>query len=367
MKGKMTAVKKVRVDLGARSYEIRIGTGLLPRVGGWVKAMGLSGRAVIITDTTVRAIYAGALETSLAGAGFEAAVLAVPAGEEQKTLAMAGRLYDRLAAAYAGRDTTVLALGGGVIGDLAGFVAATYMRGVPLVHVPTTLLAQVDSSIGGKTAVDRGRVKNIIGVFYQPRLVLADTGTLKTLPSIEMSNGLAEAIKMAAIMDGAFFNFIEDNIQKALALDDAVLTEIVVRNARLKGGIVARDEKEGELRAILNFGHTIGHAVEAVSGYRLKHGQAVAIGMAGEARLSRRLGYLEDGDVARLEGVIKKAGLPAAVPAGTDIKAVMRTIRHDKKVRRGRVRFVLLRSLGEAFITDEVKPALVEEVLLGGE
>jgi 3-dehydroquinate synthase len=363
----MTAVKTVRVDLGARSYDIKIGGGLLSRVGAWMKALGLSVRVVVVTDTTVRALYAGTLERGLAGAGFEVTVLALPPGEERKTLATAGRLYDRLAAAYAGRDTPVLALGGGVIGDLAGFVAATYMRGVPLVHVPTTLLAQVDSSIGGKTAVDRGRVKNIIGAFYQPRLVVADIDTLKTLPLLEMSNGLAEVIKMAAIMDRDFFGLLERDIDKAMAYDAAALSEIVARNAVLKSGVVALDEEEGGPRELLNFGHTIGHGVEAVSGYRLKHGQAVAIGMAGAARLSARLGYLEAGEVARLEKVIKNAGLPIAAPTGIDIKTVLAAMQHDKKVRQGRVRFVLLKSLGDAFITDEVDMALVAEVLRGGE
>jgi 3-dehydroquinate synthase len=363
----MTSMKKVNVDLGARSYEIRIGGGLLPRVGGWMKALGLAGRAVVVTDTTVRALFGGTLEQGLVGAGFTPTVLEVPPGEKQKTLTTAGRLYDRLAAAYAGRDTPVVALGGGVIGDLAGFVAATYMRGVPLVHVPTTLLAQVDSSIGGKTAVDRGRVKNIVGLFYQPRLVVADTDTLKTLPPVELSNGLAEAIKMAAIMDNDLFGFLERNMDQAVAGDAAALGHIVAGSAALKVSIVAQDEREGDVRAVLNFGHTIGHAVEAVSGYRLKHGQAVAVGMVGAARLSHRMGCLAAGEVLRLEGVIIKAGLPAVMPRGLDVGAVMRAMKHDKKVRQGRVSFVLLRSIGEAFVTDAVDPALVEEVLTGGE
>jgi 3-dehydroquinate synthase len=362
----MTSMRRVTVDLGLRRYEIRAGAGLLPRVGAWMKALGLGGRAVIITDTTVQGLYAAPLEKGLAEAGFNVTVLAVPPGERQKTLATAGRLYDRMAAAFAARDTPVVALGGGVIGDLAGFVAATYMRGVPLVHVPTTLLAQVDSSIGGKTAVDRGRVKNVIGAFYQPRLVVADTGTLTTLPPDEMSNGLAEVIKHGAILDGDFFDFLEMNMEKAVAGDTAVLTNIVVKNASLKGDIVAQDEKEGGVRAILNFGHTIGHGVEAVSGYRLQHGRAVAIGMVGEARIAHRMGCLDAGEVVRLEDLILRASLPAAMPRGLDIKAVMRSMSHDKKVQRGRLRFVLLRSIGEAFIARDVDPALVEEVLRGG-
>ena len=360
-------MKTVEVGLGARRYEIMIGGGLLPRVGEWLKPMGLSGRAVVITDTTVRGLYAGALEKGLAAAGLEVAELALPPGEEQKTLARAGRLYDRLGAAYAGRDTPVLALGGGVIGDLAGFVAATYMRGMPLVHIPTTLLAQVDSSIGGKTAVNRGRVKNIIGVFYQARLVVADIDTLKTLPPEELSNGLAEVIKTAAILDSDFFGYLEKNIEKALAYDAAVLWEIVARSAALKAGIVAGDERDEGVRDILNFGHTVGHAVEAVSGYRLRHGQAVATGMVAAAKISRRMGFLGAGGIARLEAVIDKAGLPAAIPADLDVKAVIEAMKHDKKVRQDKVRFVLLKSIGEAFISDDVEPAIVGEVLRGGE
>ncbi len=224
----------------------------------------------------------------------------------------------------------------------------------------------MDSSIGGKTAVDRGRVKNIIGVFYQPRLVVADTGTLQTLPPEEVGNGLAEVIKTAAILDAGFFDYLERNIEKALAYDADVLAEIVSRSAALKAGVVAQDEKEEGVRAILNFGHTIGHAVEAASGYWLRHGRAVAIGMVAAAKISHRMGFLRDSEVGRLKNVIEKAGLRAAMPADLDVAAVGRAMGHDKKVRQGRVRFVLLRSLGEAFISDDVAPAIVEEVLRGG-
>ena len=357
-------MKKVKVELQKNSYEIYIGSGLLPQVGPWLKEMGLSGKAVIITDTTVKGFYADALHRGLTDVGFNVSILEIPPGEEQKILEVAGGLYEKLTGSYAERTTPVIALGGGVVGDLAGFVAATYMRGVPLVQVPTTLLAQVDSSIGGKTAVDHGRLKNMIGAFYQPRLVVADVDTLKTLPEVEFANGMAEVIKHAAILSKDLFEYIESNIEKARAMDTAVLEEIVYRNAQLKAAVVAKDEKESDLRAILNFGHTIGHAVEAVSAFDLKHGQAVAIGMVAEASISNRVGKLKENDVIRLKEVINKAGLPVDVPS-LDINEVMTAMRHDKKVTENKIRFVLLSAIGDAYITDDVSPSLVEEVLSG--
>jgi 3-dehydroquinate synthase len=357
-------MEKVRIELGSYSYEIRVGSGLLERVGLWLKEIGLSGKAVVVTDATVKSLYADALSRGLSRAGFKVTVLEVPAGEEQKNLETAGRLYHEMTAAYAERTTPVLALGGGVIGDLAGFVAATYMRGVPLVHVPTTLLAQVDSSIGGKTAVDHGQLKNIVGVFYQPVLVVADIETLKTLPEAELSNGMAEIIKHAAIRNRSFFRFLEINMGKARVLDARTLETMVLESARIKAEIVEKDERESDYRAILNYGHTIGHAVEAVSDFRLKHGQAVAIGMMAAARISSRMGILDEDEVVRLEEVIMGAGLPSRI-TGLDRKKVMEAMKHDKKVLQDRVRFVLLKSIGNAFITDGVDPALVEEVVVG--
>ncbi len=357
-------MKKVKVEFGDNSYEIRVGTGLLARTGLWLKGRGFSGRAVIITDTTVRGLYADVLNQSLTNAGFDVTILEVPVGEEQKSLATAGRLYNKLTGAYAERTTPILALGGGVIGDLAGFVAATYMRGVPLIQVPTTLLAQVDSSIGGKTAVDHGRLKNTIGVFYQPSLVVADIDTLKTLPEVELANGLAEVIKSAAIRNRNLFSFLDLNIQKARALHPGALEDIVLETARIKAEIVEKDEKEAGLRGILNYGHTVGHAVEAVSNFQLKHGQAVAIGMVAAARISSRMGILSESDVVRLERVIQKAGLPTEMPE-LSVEEVVEAMKHDKKVLQDKVRFVLLKSIGNAFINDEVSPSLVEEILVG--
>jgi 3-dehydroquinate synthase len=355
-------MKNVRVDLVQNGYEIRIGADLLSKTGVWLHEAGCSGKVVVITDTTVGELYTRALHHALTDAGFSVSVLEVPAGEEQKTLDSAGNLYQRLVEVYAERTTPVLALGGGVVGDLAGFVAATYMRGVPLVQLPTTLLAQVDSSIGGKTAVDHGRLKNVIGAFYQPKMVVADVGTLQTLPEAELSNGMAEVIKHAAILDGDLFGYLEENMDRARALDTNVLEEIVYRNVAIKASVVAQDERESGLRAILNFGHTIGHAVEAVSGFGLKHGEAVAVGMAVEAEISRRRGGLDAESVSRLKSVITRAGLPAAVP-DIDIARVIDAMRHDKKVADGKIRFVLLNAIGDAYIADDVDPALVEEVL----
>jgi 3-dehydroquinate synthase len=361
----MTSMQTVRVELGPNSYEIRVGPGLLAQAGHWLKEMGFSDKAVIITDDIVRGLYGSALEAGLAAAGFDVTVLEVPAGERQKTLATAGRLYDGLNEFLAERATPILALGGGVTGDLAGFVAATFMRGIPYIQVPTTLLAMVDSSIGGKTAVDHGQLKNVVGAFYQPKLVVADIETLRSLPEAELSNGLAEVIKHAAIKDEYFFKFLENNIGKVKELDPEVLEKIVVESARIKAAVVAGDEKETGLRALLNYGHTVGHAVEVVSGFSLKHGQAVAIGMVAEAKIASRLGKLDGDAAARLERVIAAAGLPVKIPS-LDKKKLMQAMGHDKKVKQGRLTFVLLQAIGEAFITRDVGPALVQEVVAGG-
>jgi 3-dehydroquinate synthase len=358
-------MQKVKVELGANSYDVSVGSGALTQAGVWLKDLGFSGQAVIITDSHVKKLYAAKLEQALAEAGFAVVVLEIAPGEEQKTLKSAGRLYDELSDAQTERFTPVLALGGGVTGDLAGFVAATYMRGVPYIQVPTTLLAMADSSIGGKTAIDLGKLKNIVGAFYQPKLVAADIDTLKTLPAVELSNGMAEVIKHAAISDAEFFDYLEKNMEKAIARDAEVLEYIVTKNVRIKAAVVTIDEKETGLRQILNYGHTVGHAVEVVSGFKLKHGQAVAIGMVAEAKISRRLGVLPSNNIERLEKLLVKAGLPTGIPE-LDNKKLMQAMAHDKKVRRGRLTFALLKSIGEAFITSDVDTAFVEEVLSGG-
>ncbi|MFC2001358.1 3-dehydroquinate synthase [Chloroflexota bacterium] len=357
-------MRKVKVKLGNNSYEIRVGAGLLTQAGHWLKEAGFSGKLVIITDPTVNSLHGEALKQSLTKEGFNVTVLLVPEGEDQKSLETAGRLYEELTNCYTERMTPVLALGGGVIGDLAGFVAATYSRGVPLIQIPTTLLAQVDSSIGGKVAVDHGQLKNKIGAFYQPRLVIADTDTLRTLPAEELANGLAEVIKSAAIRNQEFFTYLEGNIDRIKSLDEAALEEIVFQSAIIKAEFVEKDERDLGLRSILNYGHTIGHAIESTSDFKLAHGQAVAIGMLAAARISNRMVILDKDEIVRLKNVIEQAGLPTEIP-NLKIEDIMEAMRHDKKVLRDKIRFVLLKSIGNVFITDEVNPSLVEQVLAG--
>jgi len=356
-------MRKVKVELGANSYEIYVGSGLLAQTGRWLRENGLSGKLVIITSPRARKLYGDALNQGLTKDGFSVTTLLVPEGEEQKSLETAGRLYHELTNCYAERTTPILALGGGVIGDLAGFVAATYLRGVPLIQIPTTLLAQVDSSIGGKVAVDHGQLKNKIGAFYQPRLVISDIDTLKTLPSNELANGLAEVIKSAAIRDKKFFVFLETNLDRIKSLDESALEETVFQTARIKAEVVAKDERDVGLRNILNYGHTIGHAIETISDFKVKHGKAIAIGMLAAARISNKMGILDKNDLGRLKNIIEKAGLPTEMP-DLEIEKIIQAMKHDKKVLRGKIRFVLLKSIGSAFITDEVDVSLVEKVLV---
>jgi len=359
-------MRKVKVALGSNRYEICVGSGLLAETGRWLRESGFSGKLVIITDPTVNHRYGEALGQNLTGDGFVVNTLLVPEGEEQKSLETAGRLYNELTGAYVERSTPILALGGGVIGDLVGFVASTYLRGVPLVQIPTTLLAQVDSSIGGKVAVDHGQLKNKIGAFYQPRLVVADIDTLKTLPAEELANGLAEVIKSAAIRSKEFFAFLEDNLDRIKSLEEEALEEVVFQTARIKAEVVAKDEKDLGLRNILNYGHTIGHAIESVSDFKMGHGKAVAIGMVAAARISHRMGMLDNDGLVRLKNVIEQAGLPTRIPSLEKAK-VLRAMKHDKKVLKDRIRFVLLKSIGSVLVTDEVSPSLVEEVLVADE
>ena len=355
-------MKKIRVNLGKDSYEVWIGAGLLQLTGRLLKEKGFEGKLVIVTDPGVKGLHGESLSKALAKDGFKVTTLVVPSGEDQKSLDNAVRLYEQLTDAYAERSTPIVALGGGVIGDLTGFVAATYLRGVPFVQLPTTLLAQVDSSVGGKVAVDHERLKNKIGAFHQPRLVIADTDTLKTLPKAELANGLAEAIKTAAVRGKEFFVYLEQNVEKLRALNISALEEAVYQCVSIKAEIVEKDERDAGLRNILNFGHTIGHAIESVSHFGVRHGEAVAVGMVATARISNRMGLLSYSEVDRLITLVEKAGLPARMP-DLDTSAILKVMRHDKKVESGQVRFVLLKEIGDVIVSDEVSPVLVAEVL----
>lgn len=333
------------------------------QAGTIFREMGFSGKLVVITDSRVKGLYGNILEQSLVESGFDMHILDLPEGEKQKSLETTGRLYQELTDLYAERTTPVVALGGGVIGDLAGFVAATYMRGVPLVQIPTTLLAQGDSSIGGKVAINHGLLKNKIGAFYHPRLTITDINTLKTLSTREISNGIAEIIKHGAILDGEFFSYIEDNLDKIRVLDEQVLERVVSRSAEIKAGVVSEDELDFGLRNILNCGHTVGHAIESVSELKIWHGEAVAIGMLVEARISNKLGILADIDLIRLKNLIDRASLPTELPS-LQLEKLVQAMKHDKKVLQGKLRFALLKSIGKAFITEDVSQSIIEQSLV---
>jgi 3-dehydroquinate synthase len=346
---------------GKRGYNIYIGTGLLEQAGLLLKENGLHDKAVIITDQRVYSIHGSLLLQALERDQFQVTVLRIEPGENQKSLETAGRLYEALTDANAERSTPIIALGGGVIGDLAGFVAATYMRGVPLVQIPTTVLAQADSSLGGKTAVNHKNIKNMIGTFYPPSLTIADINTLKTLSERELNAGLAEVIKYGIILDKRFFEYLELNIGNIQKQDNNVLETIIVKAASYKADIVAQDPYDRGIRNILNFGHTIGHAVETASHLSIWHGEAVAIGMVAEARIAQEVGLLSGNAIERIINLLKSAGLPTALPTFSGGK-LLDIMRHDKKVADGKIRFILPTEIGAVKMTDEVPVNIFEKV-----
>jgi len=354
----MSTVPHERIDiaLGERSYPILIGPGLLGDarlLGAHIAARNL----LIVTNETVAPLYLAQLQSALQER--RVTTLILPDGEEHKTLDSFARILDALVAGRMNRDAAAVALGGGVIGDMVGFAAACYQRGIDYVQVPTTLLAQVDSSVGGKTGVNHPHGKNLIGAFHQPRCVLADTSTLRTLPAREYGAGLAEVVKYGFIRDVAFLQWIEANVESLLAREDGAIMHAVRRSCELKAEVVACDEREQGLRAILNFGHTFGHAIETASGYGTwLHGEAVAAGMVMAAQMSLRLGWLQAADCDRVVRLIQQLGLPVAPPQigaqrGRELMGM------DKKVLGGRIRLVLLRELGRAEVVDDyAEPAL---------
>jgi 3-dehydroquinate synthase len=342
-------MEKIRVNLTIsedKSYDILIGEGLLGRIPGDVKEAGLAHRFAIVTDSNVEKLYGKPLLAEFTSAGLNAKLISFPAGEMHKNRETKARIEDEMLGSRLGRDSAVVALGGGVAGDIAGYVAATYTRGLPYVQVPTTLVACVDSSIGGKTAVDTPHGKNLIGAFHQPWRVYVDVNTLMTLSRKEIREGLAEVIKYGVIMDGDLFSFLERSMGKLFAYDKEALAFIIGRGCVIKGEVVEKDERESNLRKILNFGHTIGHAVENLSDYKISHGEAISIGMAAEGRIAVGMGLWKEADLERLIRLLKDAGLPTAMPGYMKVTDIINAMKLDKKARGGKIEMALPASIG---------------------
>ncbi len=356
----------VNVQLGERSYPIRIGAGALAELPGLCRERLAGSHVLLVADSTVDALYGDRVAQGLAGAGFAVARATVPPGEATKSIEWFGRLCECAADARLDRTSAIVALGGGVVGDLAGFVAAAYLRGVQLVQAPTTLLAMVDSAVGGKTGVNLPQGKNLVGAFHQPALVAADTDVLQTLPKRELAAGMAEVIKHGIIRDAGLFAFCERSMDALLSGDSAALTHVIARSCEIKAAVVGADERESGERAILNFGHTLGHAIEQATGYgAYLHGEAVGIGLVFAARLSARVFGLPPADAGRIRAVVARAGLPVSAPdlAWAEVRRAMAV---DKKGAAGTPKFVLARRIGEVEYGVAVPEAVLEEVWHGG-
>ncbi|CAA7616117.1 3-dehydroquinate synthase [Candidatus Terasakiella magnetica] len=363
----MKTFETVRVDLGDRGYDIHIGSGLLDRAGELMQPMMKGARALIVTDAQVAPLYLERVERSMAAAGLTPMHTVVPAGEPTKDFAHLEALLDAMLGAKAERGTMVVALGGGVIGDLTGFAASILLRGVDFIQIPTTLLAQVDSSVGGKTGINTRHGKNLVGAFHQPRLVLADTAVLDTLPRRQVLAGYAEVVKYGLIDDEPFFTWLESNAQRLIDGDSEARAHAVAVSCQAKARIVSADEREGGVRALLNLGHTFGHALEAETGFSdaMLHGEAVAIGMVMAFRLSAEMGLAPAADVERIIRHFQAVGLPFALPGGR-LWEVPRLIAHmagDKKVKDGKVTFVMARGIGQSFLTRDVPEASLATML----
>ncbi|MCK5722900.1 MAG: 3-dehydroquinate synthase [Gammaproteobacteria bacterium] len=356
---------KIRVNLKKQidnSYDIIIGENLLNKIPKELKQRPLANKYIIITDSNGEKLYGNSLLKEMKKNGLKTYLISFKAGEKSKTRKTKETIENRMMEYDLGRDTLVIAVGGGVVGDIAGFVAATYYRGISYIQVPTTLLAFADSSIGGKTAVDTGFGKNLIGAFHQPKRVYIDTTTLKTLPKKEMKNGIAETIKHAVIKDKGFFRYLEKNVKQLIKKDPVVIEYITKRNCEIKAKIVEMDEKEKGQRKILNYGHTIGHAIEAASNYKMTHGNAVALGMVAAAKISIELGYMSMKDMIRQNNLIEAAKLPVILP-DIGIENIIKAMQYDKKIIDDKIMFVLPKKIGDVFFTDEVSLKLVKKVL----
>lgn len=354
-------MKTLKVELGERSYPIYIGSDLL--LNSDLLALHITGsRVAIVSNETVAPLYLEAVENMLLD--FECISIILPDGEKYKNLEYLNEIYNKLLETRCDRQTTLIALGGGVVGDMTGFAAASYQRGVPFIQIPTTLLAQVDSSVGGKTGVNHELGKNMIGAFYQPKCVLIDTNTLQSLPDKELSAGLAEVIKYGLVRDTEFLHWLEQNMNKLIKRDSDALAYAIERSCRNKAEIVAEDEREAGQRALLNLGHTFGHAIETGSGYgSWLHGEAVAAGMAMAVDLSQRMGWLSNEDVSRVTSILRQANLPVCGPDTLSVDRYLELMSVDKKVQDGQMRLVLLRKLGEAFVCDSFEQEKLQQTL----
>jgi len=360
-------VSKITVNLEKKSYQIAIAPHLLNEIGNYLKEIQIGEKILVVSNAMIFDEYGEQLIAALETANFSVSYQILPAGERHKTLLSVQKIYDQALENHLERSSTFIALGGGVIGDMTGFAAATWLRGINVIQVPTSLLAMVDAAIGGKTGVNHPQGKNLIGAFHQPKLVLIDPQVLKTLPSREWRAGMAEVIKYGVIWDAELFQQLEaaDRLDKLDYIRPELLQNILSHSCQAKADVVSQDEKEGGLRAILNYGHTVGHAIESLTGYRLvNHGEAVAIGMSVAGKIAVKMGYWSEADSDRQDQLIVKTGLPKTVPPMLEINDILETLKSDKKVKDGKVRFVLPDSaVSKATVTDQVSPEIISEAI----
>lgn len=354
-------MKTVDVKLKQNPYSIVIGKNILPRLGQSLKSLSIGQDAIIITNPVVKRLYGPTITKSLKKVGFSVKVFTVPDGEQSKSVKVCFDVIEKIARYDVLKKSFIIALGGGVIGDLAGYVAAAYKRGIPYVHVPTTFLAQIDSAIGGKVAIDLNVGKNLVGAFYQPKIVYSDIAVLQSLPKKQMRNGMAEAIKYGIIYDRKLFEYLEENCNKIFDTDTKTLMHVVERSSQIKAAVVLRDEKETKgVREILNFGHTIGHAIEAAGMFKLyQHGEAVALGMRVAADISVQKNMINQGVAARIERLISSVGLPERIKA-IKLSNIVRLMKHDKKFIGGQNRFVLVERIGKVSVVEGIDDSLIK-------
>lgn len=359
-------LSKIAVNLEKNSYQIAIAPQLLKDIGNYLNSLSIGNKVLVVSNTMIFDHYGNSLISALEAANLSVSYKILPAGERHKTLLSIQKIYDQALENYLERSSTLIALGGGVIGDMTGFAAATWLRGINVVQIPTSLLAMVDAAIGGKTGVNHPQGKNLIGAFHQPKLVLIDPEVLKTLPHREFRAGMAEVIKYGVIWSKNLFQQLEtaERLDQLDYLSSELLQTIITESCQAKADVVSQDEKEGGLRAILNYGHTVGHAIESLTGYSLvNHGEAVAIGMSIAGKIAVKMGYWSEEESERQDQLIFKAGLPKTVPPMLEIEDILEALKSDKKVKNGKVRFVLPQKIGAATVTDEVTPETLTEVI----